>query len=497
MDYCILDFGAVADGQTNCAPAIQRAIDACHENGGGRVVVPAGDYMSASIQLKSNVELHLENGATLISSHDENQFVMKDDSGQVNYAANMACLIGAKHAKNVALTGLGKIDGRGRLVNYNDHADNGFEECPLAFKGFRPRTTLFEDIDQLTVRDVTFYDSALWTLHMAGCRHVLCENIKILNDDRAANNDGIDPDCCQDVVIKGCIVYTGDDAIVIKSSKAMAPLYGACENITITGCVLHSRDSALKIGTGTWGDIRNIVFTNCVAYDCSRVFGIWSRDGAVIENIRASNLIGSTRRYADANRYPDHWWGKGEPIFINNTYRDAEGGSYTGIIRDIVISDIDVKCESSLFIKSGGAHSPIENIRIENVSLTFERQGTQPTGVFDESPAYDGSKMNGALYGEDGFKPFDGKHDVYLHDIPALYAQGVDGLEVDRLLVRFVNPENEAWTHVAQLVDCKNAALYNVRGDSAKKELPAVLLENCDGVELSGWRTKSKLVQED
>ena len=342
MDYNILNYGAIADGVTVNTQAIQKAIDECAANGGGRVIVPAGDFMTASIVLKSNVDLHLEVGSTLISSHNRADYpgVNEDMDNDSN---ELPCLIGAKHAHDVAITGFGKIDGRGRLINYNDHADNGFEECPLAFKGFRPRTSLLEDIDRLTVRDVTFYDSAYWTLHMAGCRNVVCENIKILNEDRGANNDGIDPDCCQNVVIKGCIIDTGDDAIVLKTSKTMAKLYGPCENITITDCVLHSRDSALKIGTNTWADVRNVVFTNCVCYDCSRIFGIWSRDGAAVENIIASNLVGSTRRYADANRYPDHWWGKGEPIFINNTYRRQGDNHYNGIIRNI---DISKACEA-------------------------------------------------------------------------------------------------------------------------------------------------------
>ena len=95
------------------------------------------------------------------------------------------------------------------------------------------------------------------------------------------------------------------------------------------------------------------------------------------------------------------------------------------------------------------------------------------------------------------YKPFDGTCDVYLHDVPALFAEGVKGLDVDRLLVRFVKPEGEAWTHLAQLVNCKDAALLNIKGDSAKPELAAVLLENCEDVEVAGWRTKTaQLIQE-
>lgn len=129
---------------------------------------------------------------------------------------------------------------------------------------------LLEDITDLTIRDVTLRDAAFWTLHMAGCRRVRIRDIRILNDDRGANNDGIDPDCCQDVIISGCLIHTGDDAIVVKATGPMTRRYGPCCNVTITNCVLHSRDSALKIGTETCGDIRNITFGDCLVKDCSR-----------------------------------------------------------------------------------------------------------------------------------------------------------------------------------------------------------------------------------
>src|SRR5699024_1164347 len=148
---------------------------------------------------------------------------------------------------------------------------------------FRPRMLLLEDVEDLTIRDVTLKDAAFWTLHMAGCRRVRIEGIRILSDDRGANNDGIDPDCCQDVVIRDCIVRPGDDAIVVKPTGPMARRYGPSQNITISGCVLHSRDSALKIGTETHGVIRNIVLADCIVDDCSRAVGIWVRDGGTVE----------------------------------------------------------------------------------------------------------------------------------------------------------------------------------------------------------------------
>ncbi len=469
MTYDIKAYGAVGDGVQNDAKAIQAAIDACHEAGGGTVLVPVGNYLISTVELKSYVELHFETGAKFTSS------LNRDDFGEDEYRCHV---LGACHAKQVSITGFGIIDGRGRDANIVDDADGGLNECPLGFQGFRPRTTLFEDVEDITIRDITLYDAALWTLHLAGCRNVIVDGIKILNNDRGANNDGIDPDSCQNVIISNCHIFTGDDAIVLKTSKEMSPIYGPCENVTITGCTLHSRDSALKIGTETWGDVRNVVFANNVAYDCSRVVGIWMRDAHTVENIRISNIVGTTRRYADANRYPDHWWGKGESIFISNTYREPDKRPYTGTIKDIFIDNLSVRSESSLFIKSGGDTCPIENIRISNCDFTMVRQGTQATGLFDESPAFGGSKMT---TGDDFFNA----QEVYPHEIPAIYACGVNGLTVRDCDVRFINPEGEAWTEVAQIENCANVRLTGVVGKPAKEDLPAVKVENSTGVILN------------
>ena len=101
--------------------------------------------------------------------------------------------LGASHAKNVTISGMGTIYGQGDKVFLDKNVDNGFHECPKFCEAFRPRMMLFEAVENFTVRDVTLQDAAFWTLHMAGCRHVRIQNIMILNDDRGANNDGIDP----------------------------------------------------------------------------------------------------------------------------------------------------------------------------------------------------------------------------------------------------------------------------------------------------------------
>ncbi len=460
----IIDFGAKPDGKTNAAPAIQSAIDKCSSSGGGRVIVPAGDYFCGSIELKSNVDLHLELGSRLIVSLNPQDIhthpgVIEEKGSGAGY------FLGANGAKNIALTGLGKIDGQGYKVMYDDGLDGGFQESPLMFEGFRPRMTLFVDVEDFLVRDVTFADSSMWTLHLAGCRHVRIDGIKIFNNTRGPNTDGIDPDCCQDVVISNCIIKTGDDAIVVKSTKEMAQRFGSCQNIVITGCTLHSRDSALKIGTETHGDIRNIVFSNCIIEDCSRAVGIWVRDGAVLENIQISHLTGSVKRYADAPSRPHTpgWWGKGEPIFLSACCRKGMD-NLPGVIRNVSVSDVMLDCEAGLFLcgRDGGI---IEDILFKDIYMRFCRQGTQPTGFFDEQPS---------------------ERNVYPHSIPALYAYGVDSFAVKGWKVQYEeSPRQEAWTHLAELCGCRDIQIEGVRGGPAESGLPAMKIEDCTNIELA------------
>lgn len=386
MIYNILEYGAVGDGKTDCAAAIQKAIDRCSVEG-GRVVIPAGRFLSGFLQLKSNVELYLEQGAALVSdlSDEEEKYFL------------FAC-----HGENITISGNGTIDGQGRLRFVDDNADYGAHECPLFVSGNRPRTSYFEDIENLTVRDVTFYDAAFWTLHMAGCRNVMVDGIRILNNDRGPNNDGIDPDSCKNVVIRNCIIESGDDAIVVKSTKAMSEKYGSCENVVIQGCILHSRDSALKIGTESFGDIRNILFCDCIVRDCSRAVGIWSRDGGVISDIQIHHVMGNTRCYADCpeREFAPRWWGKGEPFFISATKRKG-AEEVPGAIRDISVDHVRLTAESCLFM-GGESYAPIECVRMKDIVIQWKCQSRHMPGLFDEQPS---------------------ERDVYAHEIPCIYGR--------------------------------------------------------------------------
>lgn len=410
--YDITEYGAIPDGITNNQQSIQKAIDAAAEHG-GQIVVPAGHFLSGTLVLKSNIDLHLEKGAVLISSLKKEDILdfarlFEDENECTGWDGG--CFLFAYNEKNITISGEGTIYGQGDQVFYDDNADNGFHECPLQVSAFRPRTTFLENVENLTVRDITIKDAAFWTLHMAGCRHVLVKDIRILNDIRGANNDGIDPDCCQDVIITGCLVKTGDDAIVVKSTKPMTEKYGGSENIIISNCILYSRDSGLKIGTETHGDIRNLILSDCVIKDCSRGVGIWVRDGATIEDVHIHHVTGSVLKYADGVRKkgPTMWWGNGEPIFMDATYRD-ENHKKPGKIRNITFDHIYMKAESSIFI-AGEEDARIEHIDLSDLKICMCKQGTQPFGCFDEQPS---------------------ERNVYPHAIPAVYARCVDDLRVE------------------------------------------------------------------
>ncbi len=392
MIFNILDYGADQNGNENSASAIQKAIDDCSELG-GMVYVPAGQFKSGFLRLRSNIELYLEQGAVLISD-------LNETSGFFLYA---------KDEKNITISGQGEIDGQGRLRFEDDGADGGYGECPFNVTGTRPRTSFFENIENLTVKNITFYDAAFWTLHMAGCKNVLIDGIRILNQDRGPNNDGIDPDCCQNVVIQNCIVESGDDCIVVKTTKNMYEKYGDCENVIIKGCILHSRDSALKIGTETWGSIRQIIMSDCIIRDCSRAVGIWSRDGGSISDIYIHHIMGNTRRYADCPQriFAPRWWGKGEPIFISATRRKDEE-RVPGKIHHIDMDHIRITSESCVFI-GGETYAPVEHIKLRDMEIVWKKQGLHLPDVFDEQPSV---------------------RDVYPHEIPCVYGRYANNIQI-------------------------------------------------------------------
>ncbi len=390
MSYNILDFGAKGDGVTNDAKAIQSAIDSCYNNGGGTVFVPGGHtYMIGSIVLKSYVELHLENGATLKASTDMKDYATFESQRSLDttlkvpsfenceYAGKpVNYFIYAKDAEYVSITGYGKIDGSEEIYYGEDMGD-------YIDGAFYPRIPLIymENVKQLTLKEVTLTKSGFWTTHLIGCEDVLIDGIRILNSLLLANCDGIDPDHCKSVRIANCYISCADDCIVFKNTGAYKE-YGNCENITVTNCNLVSSSSAIKFGTESENDFKNIVVSNCNITNTNRGISIQLRDNGNIENVLFSNINIETRRSSKG------WWGEAEAIAI--TAVDRKEGMDAGQVKNIVFENINCKGENGIFIY-GELEKNIQNISFRNISVELESTTDWPKINHDIRPCkYDG-----------------------------------------------------------------------------------------------------------
>ncbi|GAB5521287.1 MAG: glycoside hydrolase family 28 protein [Rhodothermales bacterium] len=343
--YNVLDSGATGDGVTNDSSAIQSAIDRCTASGGGTVLLPAGRvFLSGSFELKSHVTLHIEQGAILRASLNPEHYRDR-------------VWIEANSAEHIALTGLGTI-----------HAQGGQfmrAEEPHIFraKPWRPRMMVLEGCTHVRLRDLTLRESALWTVHLAGCQDVTITDLSILNDRKIPNCDGIALDCCQNVRISGCHIEAGDDCIVLKTVRDFAH-HGPCENIVVSNCTLASTSAALKIGTETVNDIRNVIFRGCTIRDSSRGLGIMLRDEGSVENILFTDMTVETRYF-----HTD-WWGAAEPIYVTAIPRNT--GQPIGHVRGVRFRNILCRSENGAVLR-GSPESILEDVHLDGVHLALDR----------------------------------------------------------------------------------------------------------------------------
>ena len=382
-DYNVTTYGAVGDGVGDDAPSIQAAIDACCEQGGGRVVLPGGrTYLSSSLCLRANVELYLGKGAVLKATGELDGYIRPNETvndpktaligNPVTGKPSFVFLYGYE-AHGCEISGPGVIDGHAdAFVRRKDRYYVTGDFYP------RPTTIYVEKSDHVTFRDFTVRNAPFWTLHPAGCDDVLIQNIRILNDLDVANSDGIDPDHCRNVRILGCHIACADDCICLKTTKGNAE-YGPCENIVIDSCTLTSTSAAIKIGTEGVDDFRNVLVSNCVISRSNRGLSIQIRDGGNVENVSFQNIMIETRRFSA------DWWGTAEPIVLTTFDRDANTKS--GAIRNVRFFNVTAVGENGVLLH-GTSENPIRDVTFEHCSVTVTKTSKWPCGLYDLRPCF-------------------------------------------------------------------------------------------------------------
>jgi polygalacturonase len=439
--YNIVDFGATGDGTADNAPAIQKAIDTCFENGGGTVLIPSGKiFMAGPFDLKSNVNLFLEGNAKILANPDEmvyTQSAFKDNYGEGSI------WIGGADATNVTISGTGTLDGNGEaFMGPEEKAAYVLKD----FDTFDRRPHLFTPVNfrNLVIRDVTFKNSAYWCIHLVGCNDIAIDGIKIYNNLKIRNSDGIDPDHSKNVRISNCYIESGDDCICPKTRREYEE-YGPTENITVTNCIMKSTSCSVKLGSENMDAIRNVVFSNCIIQSSNRAIGIQNRDEGVVENVLFENIIIESRLFDDV------WWGKAEPIYItaykrqpgnarDANWRFAEGQTIgkVGEIRNILFTNITAKSENGVFV--GGEKGKIKDIRFRGINLEIEKTTRYKGGQYDLRPSdTEGIKITDTS----GFY-FENAEDIHLGTCKikwgkqkadyfghALYASEVDKLQIE------------------------------------------------------------------
>jgi polygalacturonase len=383
-DYILTDFGARSDTSVQCTAVLQQCIDLCSENGGGRVVIPAGQYKTGSIQLRSNVNLHLELGATLYGSTDLRDYRrMMTNYKSLRTHTPTIQLIYADSVHNVVIDGYGVIDGQGRVFKKLSWNDEGIT---------RPHLLRFIQSHDIVLRDITLRNSACWMQHYLACDRIRIDGIRIVNRNNY-NNDALDLDGCHDVIIRGISADSDDDGITLKSTSPRL-----CQDIAIENCTISSHCNAVKLGTETNGGYRNISIRGIVVRPSDdqrtlffgRPRGISALsleivDGGIMENVSVDgmNIIGTESpifvRLAHRGRGYTFSRNAANAFVTQNLQGGNEGATETqkpdsvetvGRIRGVYINNIHATdCGNYGCSITGLPSHPVEHVYVSNVTI--------------------------------------------------------------------------------------------------------------------------------
>ncbi|MCZ8518544.1 MULTISPECIES: glycoside hydrolase family 28 protein [Paenibacillus] len=425
--FLVTDFGAAGDGVTDNTDAFRRAIDACSRAGGGRVIIPAGVWLTGPLTLASRLELRAEAGALVLFSRRFEDYPLIASQYEGRPSIRCQSPLDGEGLEHVAVTGQGVFDGGGdawrpvkdwkmterqwaKLIASggaldaaggmwwpSEEAMNGAatvarlqregrtdpKDYEAARAYLRPNLLSFRRCRYVLLEGATFQNSAAWNLHPWACEHVTIREAVIRNPWYGQNGDGLDLDSCRGALVENCSFDVGDDAICIKSGKDEAgrKLGIPCEDILIRGCRVYHGHGGFVIGSEMSGGVRRVRVEDCTFMGTDiglRFKSARGRGGLVedieIERIRMNNIVG-------------------EAISFHLFYEGKEGSGEAGenrvpvsvetpVFRGITIRDVQCAGAQTALLINGLPEKPLEGLRIENFTASAER-GAVCTNVLD------------------------------------------------------------------------------------------------------------------
>jgi Glycosyl hydrolases family 28 len=466
-------YGARGDGRARDTAALQRAVDAAFDAGGGTVRVGPGKYLTGTVVLKSNVTLYLEAGATLLGSTDLADYAPQGGPNP-HSDANVHHLIFARDAENVTLCGAGRIDGQGRsfwrpsprLQKPEDFWHQAISNSNKPLEGNARPSPMVEFVrcTNLHIQDVTLANSAGWTLRPVECTSVFIRAMRIRNPIDGPNTDGIDVTACRNVFISDCDIQTGDDAICLKSE---APYGGAVQpnqNITVTNCVLTGCCNGLKFGTGTQGAFENVTFSNSVIYNRddaplnSRIISgvaVECVDGGSVHGVVVSNIRMQNTR---------------TPIFIRlgNRGGNPPSGPKPGALRGVMIENVHAAGATLTSSITGLPGHDVEDITLSNIHIETV-EGGEADWASREVPELPAHYPEAFMYGR----------------LPAygFYCRHVKGLRMENVCVEARKPDARP---LLICDDVKRVEVAGLEGAAPTDGQPMVVLRGVRGAFVRG-----------
>ncbi len=397
--YNVIDFGAVGDSATLNTRAIQNAIDAAAKVGGGTVYFPVGDYLTGTIKLTDNITLYVDNGATIWGSNN-----LED------YYKEKAHLIWAENAKNIVITGHGKIDGNGPRFWDNGRLQKWFSgEMPWV----RPHHMItFYNCENIILQDIDIYNGGFWNVSMNDCNRITIRAITMRNgvyENDGPNTDGINMWNCNKVQISDCDIITGDDCLVV---------LGDSRDVTITNCKLQSSETCLMIS-----GVKNLTFSNSTIHDsgCGIGFRVW--EGIVVDGVVIDNIVMDVSDKFKGGGTGFYIWSF--PLYIesNDEIPKDKPLPPAGTMKNIMFSNSIVSA-NGLVCVNGEENGFVDGLTFSNIK--FRMYGNK-NSYMNENPPYPFP-----IYGH--------------HSSPySLFFRHVKNLKLKDIELEWNTPEKEEW----------------------------------------------------